>query len=30
VANGELAEPLEDLEAAYTNEFIPVWNEGLK
>lgn len=26
VASGDLAEPLEDLEAAYTNEFVDVWN----
>ena len=29
VAGGDLAEPLDDLTAAYTNEFIAGWNEGL-
>ncbi len=27
-ASGELSEPLEDLEAAYTNEFVEAWNEA--
>ena len=26
---GSLEEPLDDLEAAYTNEFVETWNEGL-
>jgi NitT/TauT family transport system substrate-binding protein len=29
VAGGEIPGPLDDLEAAYTNEFIEVWKEGL-
>jgi NitT/TauT family transport system substrate-binding protein len=29
VATGGLAEPLPDLEAAYTNDFVPQWNEGV-
>lgn len=29
IAGGDLAEPLPDLTEAYTNEFIPIWNEGL-
>ena len=30
VAGGEIAEPLDDLTAAYTNEFIATWNEAVK
>lgn len=30
VAGGDLQGPLDDLEAAYTNDFVPIWNEGLK
>ncbi len=30
VAGGDLSAPLDDLEAAYTNDFIAIWNEGLK
>jgi NitT/TauT family transport system substrate-binding protein len=30
VAGGEIPEPLEDLTAAYTNEFIDGWNEAAK
>ncbi len=30
VAGGDLEAPLDDLEAAYTNDFVPVWNEALK
>jgi NitT/TauT family transport system substrate-binding protein len=30
VAGGDLEAPLDDLEAAYTNDFVPIWNEGLK
>lgn len=30
IAGGDLSEPLEDLTAAYTNEFIDVWNLALK
>ncbi len=30
VAGGDLSAPLDDLEAAYTNDFIGTWNEGLK
>lgn len=30
VAGGDLSAPLDDLEAAYTNDFIPIWNESLK
>ena len=29
VATGGLSEPLPDLEAAYTNECVDAWNEGL-
>lgn len=29
IDTGALAEPLEDLEAAYTNDFVDTWNEGL-
>jgi NitT/TauT family transport system substrate-binding protein len=29
VAGGEMDAPLDDLEAAYTNEFVEVWKEGL-
>ena len=30
VAGGEIAAPLDDLNAAYTNEFIPTWNEAVQ
>lgn len=30
VAGGDLAGPLDDLNAAYTNDFVPIWNKGLK
>ena len=30
VEGGDLSAPLDDLEAAYTNDFVPMWNEGLK
>ncbi|MEZ5934655.1 MAG: ABC transporter substrate-binding protein [Alphaproteobacteria bacterium] len=30
IAGGDLEGPLDDLEAAYTNDFVPIWNEGLK
>lgn len=30
VAGGEIAAPLEDLTAAYTNEFVAGWNEAIK
>jgi NitT/TauT family transport system substrate-binding protein len=30
IAGGDLAGPLDDLTAAYTNDFVEVWNEGLK
>ena len=30
VEGGDLSAPLDDLEAAYTNDFVPIWNEGLK
>ena len=30
VEGGDLSGPLDDLEAAYTNDFIPIWNEALK
>jgi len=30
VEGGDLEAPLDDLEAAYTNDFIPVWNESIK
>ena len=30
IAGGDLEGPLDDLTAAYTNDFIEVWNEGLK
>jgi NitT/TauT family transport system substrate-binding protein len=30
IANGELQAPLDDLSAAFTNDFVAVWNEGLK
>lgn len=29
VETGDLEQPLPDLEAAYTNEFVPAWNEGI-
>ena len=29
IDGGDLEAPLEDLEAAYTNDFVEVWNEGL-
>ncbi len=29
VANGEMAAPLDDLSAAFTNAFIPAWNAGI-
>jgi NitT/TauT family transport system substrate-binding protein len=29
VETGALEQPLPDLEAAYTNEFVPAWNEGI-
>jgi NitT/TauT family transport system substrate-binding protein len=29
IAGGDLAEPLDDLSAAYTNEFVETWNAGL-
>jgi NitT/TauT family transport system substrate-binding protein len=28
VETGDLEQPLPDLEAAYTNDFVPAWNEG--
>ena len=30
IAGGDLEAPLDDLTAAYTNDFVAVWNEGLK
>jgi NitT/TauT family transport system substrate-binding protein len=30
VETGDLEQPLPDLEAAYTNEFVPAWNEGIQ
>ena len=30
VETGALEQPLPDLEAAYTNEFVPAWNEGVQ
>ncbi len=30
IAGGEITEPLEDLTAAYTNEFIDIWNVAVK
>jgi NitT/TauT family transport system substrate-binding protein len=30
VETGALEQPLPDLEAAYTNQFVPVWNEGIQ
>jgi NitT/TauT family transport system substrate-binding protein len=30
IAGGDLQAPLDDLTAAYTNDFVTVWNEGLK
>jgi len=30
VEGGDLEGPLDDLEAAYTNDFVAIWNEGLK
>ena len=30
VEGGDLSAPLDDLEAAYTNDFVAIWNEGLK
>ncbi|MDT8856230.1 ABC transporter substrate-binding protein [Paracoccaceae bacterium Fryx2] len=30
IAGGDLAGPLPDLTAAYTNDFVAAWNEGLK
>ena len=30
IAGGELEGPLEDLTAAYTNDFVATWNEGIK
>ena len=30
IEGGDLEGPLDDLEAAYTNDFVPIWNEGLK
>lgn len=30
IAGGDLAGPLDDLKAAYTNDFVPIWNKGLK
>jgi NitT/TauT family transport system substrate-binding protein len=30
VAGGEIDAPLDDLTAAYTNEFIPIWNEAIQ
>lgn len=30
VATGDLSAPLDDLSAAYTNDFVEVWNAGLK
>ncbi len=30
VEGGDLEGPLDDLEAAYTNDFVATWNEGLK
>lgn len=30
VATGDLAGPLDDLEAAYTNDFVAAWNAGIK
>ena len=30
VEGGDLSAPLDDLEAAYTNDFVPIWNAGLK
>ena len=30
VAGGDLEGPLDDLSAAYTNDFVPIWNEALK
>ncbi|SEA95365.1 ABC transporter substrate-binding protein [Rubrimonas cliftonensis] len=29
VANGEMAAPLDDLSAAFTNAFVPAWNAGI-
>ncbi len=29
IATGDLAAPLDDLSAAYTNDFVAAWNEGL-
>lgn len=30
VETGDLEQPLPDLEAAYTNDFVPAWNEGIQ
>jgi NitT/TauT family transport system substrate-binding protein len=30
IAGGDLEAPLDDLSAAYTNDFVPIWNEGIK
>ena len=30
VEGGDLSAPLDDLEAAYTNDFVPIWNASLK
>jgi len=30
VEGGDLGAPLDDLEAAYTNDFVPIWNASLK
>jgi NitT/TauT family transport system substrate-binding protein len=30
VETGALEQPLPDLEAAYTNQFVPAWNEGIE
>lgn len=30
VETGDLEQPLPDLEAAYTNDFVPAWNEGIE
>ena len=30
IAGGEIDKPLDDLSAAFTNEFIPIWNEAIQ